>query len=567
MEQWYIYCKKADFRYISEKFNISPMLARILINRGIGTDEEIDLFLNGKEEDMYDPFLFKDMDRAVCLICDALENKEKIRVIGDYDADGVCSSYIFFHFLEHLGADVSVRLPDRFKDGYGMNEEMVLEAKRANIGLIITCDNGISAKEPVALAKSLGIKVLITDHHEPPSVLPDADVIIDPKIKESGYPYAEICGAAVAYKVMLALSRKLDRAAALETESILDDLLMYAGIAAVTDIVPLKDENRLFVKAALKRLKKTDDPGLKALMDIKSVDAENISAYHIGFIIGPAINSAGRLRSADMAFDLINETGTQSAYEKAKALSDLNEERKDLTLKYTQAALEAAQELIKTDRVLVIYLPDAPESVAGIIAGKVKDSVNAPSIVITSSSEGLKGSGRSIEGYNMIEEISKFPELFSKFGGHALACGFTLKCSPKELSDALNKNCRLTKEDLIKKVWIDMQLPFKYATKAFAKELKKLEPFGMDNERPLFAQKNVRVLSFRVVGKNLNGLKMSLKDESDTVMDGIMFAESDEIGKTASKIKEDPVVSITYFPEINEFRGKETVRLKVTALR
>lgn len=543
------------------------MLARILVNRGINTDEEIDLFLNGTEEDMYDPFLFNEMDRAVSFILDAVKNKDKIRIIGDYDADGVCSAYILFHFLEFIGADVSVRIPDRFKDGYGMNEEMALEAKDAGISLIITCDNGISAFDAVLKARQLGINVIITDHHEPPEALPDADVIIDPKIKASGYPYSEICGAAVAYKVILALSKRLEGKTKADTADMLDYLLMFAGIATVTDIVPLKNENRIFVKAALKRLKNTKNPGLNALMKIKSVDTEKISAYHIGFIIGPAINSAGRLRSAGLAFDLLNETDELTAQKKAQVLADLNEERKDLTRKNTQAAFEIADELVKKHKVLVICLFDAPESVAGIIAGKVKDRVNAPAIVITKSAEGLKGSGRSIEGYNMIGEISKFPEMFKKFGGHALACGFTLKCTPDELSAALNNSCTLTEKDMIKKVWIDMQLPFKYATKEFAKELEALGPFGMDNERPLFAQKDVNVLSARIVGKNRNGLKMSLKDQSETVMDGIMFAQSDEIEKIALKVKEDSAVSITYFPEINEFRGRETVRLKIEAVR
>ena len=566
-EQWYLYCKKADFKAISEKFAVSPMLARILVNRGINTDAEIGFFLNGTEEDMYDPFLFKEMESAVSLISDAIKNNEKIRIIGDYDADGVCSAYILFHFLEYAGADVSVRLPDRFKDGYGINKEMVREAKEAGTGLIITCDNGISALDAVSEAKQLGIRVLITDHHEPPDILPDADVIIDPKIKENGYPYSEICGAAVAYKVMLALSKRLELKNAAETDEMLDQLLMFAGIATVTDIVPLKNENRIFVKAALKRLKSTNNPGLKALMEIKSVDAEKISAYHIGFIIGPSINSAGRLRSADIAFDLLNETDTLKSQEKAQVLADLNEERKDLTRKNTQAAFDIADELIRKNRVLVIYLPEAPESVAGIIAGKIKDRVNAPAIVITKSSEGLKGSGRSIEGYNMIKEISAFPELFSKFGGHALACGFTIKCSPEELSDALNKSCTLTEKDMVKKVWIDMQLPFKYATKEFARELEGLGPFGMDNERPLFAQKDVRVLSAKIVGKTGNGLRLSLKDQSEAVMDGIMFAESDEIENICLRIKEDPVVSVLFFPELNEFRGRKTVRLKIEAIR
>lgn len=567
MEQWYLYCKKADFKAISEKFSISPMLARILVNRGIKTDDEIEKFLYGSVKDMYDPFLLKGVKEAVPMIAKAVNDHEKIRIIGDYDADGVCSSYILYHYLEFAGAEVSVRLPDRVKDGYGMNEAMAREAYEDNVSLIITCDNGISASGAVLKAKELGMKVIVTDHHAVPEVLPCADVVIDPKQNGCPYPYKEICGAAVAYKLISALSESLKEERDLDSEEILDYLLEFAGIATITDIVPLKDENRIFAKEGIKRLKKTKNPALKALMEIKSVKASELSAYHIGFIIGPAINSAGRLKSADIAFDMLNETNEEKAKEKALYLARLNDERRALTESEAKIGLEIAAQKAKTDKILVITLENAHESVAGIIAGKIKEAFNRPAIVITSSMEGLKGSGRSTDAYNIIEEISKYPGLFSKFGGHAKACGFTLIKSPDELSRLLNENCPLSEEDMAKKVWIDMQLPFEYAGAEFAGELSVLEPFGQDNERPLFAEKNITVENAFIIGKNNNALRLKLKDKKGYAADGIMFADSSELLKITEKIAGDPVISLTYYPEINEFKGKSSVQLKVRSVR
>ena len=567
MEQWYLYCRKADFSAISKRFNISPMLARILVNRGIKTDRDIDMFLNAGPESMYDPFLLKGMQEAVSLIRTALGKHEKIRIIGDYDADGVCSAYILYHYLEFAGADVSVRLPDRVKDGYGMNEAMAVQAKEDGIGLIITCDNGISAQEAVARAKRLGIKVIVTDHHMPPMELPDADVIIDPKQEGCAYPYKEICGAGVAYKLVCALAAVLKERAGFDSGKIPDYLLQFAGIATITDIVPLKDENRIFAKEGLKRLAVTENPGLKALMEERSVNANELSSYHISFIIGPAINSAGRLKSADIAFELFNEKDPEKAREKAKLLSQLNEERKKLTREQTETALIKAAEKTDKDKIVVIYLPDAHESVAGIVAGKIKEETNRPAIVVTDSEEGLKGSGRSTDAYNIIEEISKYPELFSKFGGHSKACGFTLKASVQELSQTLNDNCLLTQKDLEKKVWIDMQLPFEYASEDFVNELNLLEPFGMENERPLFAEKNITCISSFIVGKNKNGLKLKLRNKNGTVMEGIMFSKSEELEKINDSIKAKEEISFTYYPEINEFRNKKYVRLRIKSVK
>lgn len=546
------------------------MLARILRNRDVKTDSEIEMYLNGCAADMYDPFLLKGSSEAAALICAALKGGVRIRIIGDYDADGVCSSYILFHYLEFIGADVSVYLPDRVRDGYGMNEEMVLKAGSDGVGLIITCDNGISASEAVSKAKELGIKVIITDHHTPPKKLPDADVIIDPKQEGCRYPYKEICGAAVAYKLMQCLSQSLfkdDAKALAASDETLDYLLLFAGIATITDIVPLKDENRILAKEALKRLKNTPNPGLRHLLEIKNVDLQRLSSWHIGFIVGPAINSAGRLENASLAFDLLNEKDEGQAYKKAQHLCELNERRKKLTQEQSTYALKIAEERMKKDKVLVLYLPGCHESVAGIIAGRIKEEKNRPAIVITDSKEGLKGSGRSIDGYNIIEEISKHPRLFKKFGGHARACGFTLKCSVQELSDVLNKNCTLTEEDLVRKVWIDMQLPFEYATQEFARELELAEPFGMDNEQPLFAERDITVVYSCIAGKNKNALRLTLMNKNHTKRDGIMFGSEEEILRISERIKENPEILITYYPEINEFRNKRSVQLKIQSIK
>lgn len=567
MEQWYVYCKKADFLSISNKFNISPMLARILRNREINSDEEIDLFLNASVERMYDPFLLKGMDKAVKMTADAIEGRKKIRIIGDYDADGVCSSYILSSYITFAGGIVDVRLPDRENDGYGMSPEMAVEAGNANVELIITCDNGISAVNAVAKAKELGIDVIVTDHHEAPEKLPEADVIIDPKQKDCTYPYSEICGASVAYKLVSALAAELKERKGLDSEEILDELLQFAGIATITDIVPLKDENRIFAKEGIKRLKATKNPGLKALMEIKHIKKDDLSAMNVGFIIGPAINSAGRLKNAMIAFDLLAQKDETRAKETAAYLAELNEKRKKLTEEQAQEAMAVAEEKVKTDKVLVIYLPSAHESIAGIVAGKIKETFNRPALVLTNSNEGIKGSGRSIDSYNIIEEISAYPELFSKFGGHAKACGFTLKCSAEELSEILNESCSLSDDDLIKKIWIDMQLPFEFITEEFVNELDSLEPFGVGNEKPVFAEKDVKAVSASIVGKNNNCLRMRLKNASGKEINAVMFGNDTEILNSYESVNSSETISLLFYPEVNEFRGVKSLQLRIISMK
>ena len=571
MEKWYLYCKKADFAAISQKFNITPMLARIIRNRDICEDDQIDEYLNGSKRDMHDPFLLKGMDQAVALVDDAVKAGKKIRIIGDYDVDGVCASYILRTYLTFYGAKADVRLPDRILEGYGMNVSMADEASQDGISLIITCDNGVSSYDAVARARELGLDVLITDHHEIPKQLPPANIIIDPKQPDCGYPFKDICGGAVAYKLVAALSKNIDESRKHESDELLDDLLQFAGMATVADIVPMVGENRIFAKEGIERLRRSDNIGLKALMNERGVEQENLSTYHIGFILGPCINSAGRLKNAEIAYNLFECETPEEAERLAHVLSELNEERKSLTIEQSAVAESMVNEMAQSSeglpKVIVLYLEDAHESVAGIIAGKIKDIYNHPVIVITKSEDGMKGSARSIDAYDMISEISRFPELFIRYGGHAKAAGFTLKCTPQELSDALNSSCSLCEDDLVKKIWIDMQLPFEYVTDEFVEELKLIEPFGIKNEKPLFAEKDIKVIYHNILGKNRNVLKLKLQNENGFVIDGVMFGSEDEVKRTAEEIDGAEKISFTYYPGVNEFRGTKTPQVLIKTIK
>jgi len=566
MNKWFIYTKKADFAKISEDFHISPILARIIRNRDIISYEEIERFLHPDLSQMYDPFLMKGMDEGISIMHDHISRNKKIRIVGDYDTDGVCSSYILSTYFKNLGADIDVRLPDRMSDGYGMNESMVLQAGEDGVSLIITCDNGISCIGPVHLADEMGIKTIITDHHEPPDVLPEADVIIDAKQNGCNYPFKDICGAAVTYKFIQAYSIKYKT----NNDALMDMLMQFAGLATIADIVPLKDENRIFAYQGIERLKTTDNPGLLNLMQVKGLDKDRINAANIGFVIAPCINSAGRLKNASISYDLLCEKHNEKALSIAAELSDLNEERKRLTIQQTSAALnilEKKKEKQQLPKLLIIYLPDAHESVAGIIAGRIKDEYSRPAFVITSSKEGLKGSGRSIPSYNMVAGLQNAPDLFLKYGGHPMACGFTLKlCGTEEetverFSDMMNAGCTLEDDDLNQKIWIDMQLPFKYVSQSLVDELKLLEPFGIGNDKPVFAGKNIKVNSVCVLGSNQNVLKMNLEDKEGYILDGIMFGSHDTIENKYSEAKDAQLVNILFYPDINDFRGRKTPQL------
>ena len=586
MGNWYLYCKKGDFAAISQKFNISPILARILVNRGLKDNGAINEFLNGSIDMMHDPFLFDDMRKAVSIILHAVEEHKKIRIIGDYDVDGVASSIVLKKFLCALGADADVRLPHRVKDGYGMNEKMAEQAFEDGIGLIVTCDNGISAADAVRKAEKLGIDVIITDHHEPPENIPPAQAVIDAKIPGCTYPYKELCGAAVAYKLDQAILKVLSESSEdscfkhisiPELENLLDDLLQFAGMATITDIVPLVGENRIFAKEGIKRLRTTASKGLLALAKEKEIELGTLNEYHVGFILGPCINSAGRLADAMIAFELLDTNDNEKAAVLASQLNSLNDQRKSLT--QTQAVL-AEESITSTEeykngqlRVICIYLPDAHESVAGIIAGRLKEKFNRPALVITDSAEGLKGSGRSTEDYDLVKALERNKNLLKKYGGHAKAAGFTLNCTADELSDALNNEKEAKAIIPDKKIWIDMQLPLKYVTEDLVNEISLLEPFGLDNERPQFAEKHVTFKDVRIYGKQSNVLKMQLISPEGYAVNGVYFSHAIDTESEFSAILEHissnadkAEFSILYKPAINSFRNERYPQAVIDAI-
>lgn len=554
------------------------MLARILRNRDLVSDGEIDEYLNGGTDRLYDPFLMKGIKEAVPLIFAAIKNNERIRVIGDYDTDGVCSSYILKQFITALGGNADVRLPDRMSEGYGMNPDMVKEAAADGIHLIITCDNGVSSYEAVEAARNAGIKVIVSDHHEVPLPLVDADVVIDMKQPEDPYPYKELCGAGVAYKIISALyeTYKLQYESNNSLEDLLDDLLQFAGIATIADVVPLTGENRIIAKEGIRRLKHTENTGLRALMESRHIISENLTSYHIGFIIAPCLNSAGRLKNAEIALNLIEENDYHKAAMIAEDLSQLNEDRKSMTQVQTSAAEKMVAELFEEKgelpKILVLYLKDAHESIAGIIAGRLKELYSRPVIIVTDSEDGLKGSGRSVDVYNMIEELRKDSYLFKKLGGHAKAAGFSLNddVSADVLSDRINARCGLTEEMLQEKKWIDIQLPFQYASEDFIHELDLLEPYGLKNERPVFAERNIKVHKVIVLGKNNNVLKLQMENEDGFIIEGIRYGAEQKIASEADllvsgkeRYGDDFRISIAYFPSVNDFRGTRNVQLRI----
>lgn len=574
---WYLYCKKADFSAISDKFNISPMLARILVNRGIDNDADIEYFLHGTTQQMHDPFLLNGMREGVSIALDTVRSGGKIRIIGDYDVDGICAAYILKRTMEIVGGNVDVRLPDRILDGYGMNESMAVDAANDGVALIITCDNGVSSYDAVRMAVKSGIRVIITDHHIVPGEIPPADVLIDAKQDRDEYPFKEICGAGVAYKFAQAFLSSTDISHD-EASSFLSEMLQYAGMATIADIVSLKGENHIFAKYGIEALRKTSNPGLLALMEVKGIDPANIMGYHIGFVLGPSINSAGRLRHAKIAFDLFDDQDPSHAFQIANELNQLNEERKNLTMDQTHVA----EEILKDDpdiisgkkKIIVLYLPDCHESVAGIIAGKLKDEYGKPALVITDSEDGLKGSARSTDDYNIVEALKGHQECFKKVGGHAKAAGFTLNCDPLYLSELLNSDPETSKITSKKKIWIDMRLPFRYITEEFINELDYLEPFGMDNDRPRFAEKNIILRNCHILGKNQNVIKVDMINEDGDRMEGVKFGHGQDMSELYARIqkaisdKGDAArFSILFYPNINEFRGVRSPQAIIEEIR
>ena len=559
MARWVDIRKGADFNAISKKFHISPMMARLIRNKDIIGEQEIEQYLHGTLEDLHPASLMKGIPEAVELLRKKMREHAPIRIIGDYDIDGVCSTYILLRGFRAAGAQVDTDIPDRKKDGYGLNKELVKRAYDAGVDTIVTCDNGIAAVQEIAYAEELGMTVIVTDHHEVQEELPPAQVIVNPRQVDCPYPFKKLCGAAVAWKLVGELWKQME----LPMEDLYDDLLMFAGFATVGDVMELKGENRILVREGLKRLRKTNHPGMSALIEINELDRETLTAFHIGFVLGPCINASGRLATAKRALKLLDTKEREIALLRAEELKHLNDKRKELTEQGVAQAVDLIDHSsLMNDRVLVVYLPDCHESIAGIIAGRIRERYYRPVFVLTRAEEGVKGSGRSIEAYSMFEEMSKCKELYTKYGGHPMAAGVSMPEEHVELfRKRINELCQLKEEDLIEIIRMDMAIPFSLVSEQLVKELSLLEPFGQGNTKPVFGARNVHVLECRVVGKNQNVLRLKLQDESGVALEGIYFKNcmNDVLGDLQTK----PTIRILYYPEINEFRGNRSVQLRI----
>lgn len=573
MEKWFVSAKRADFQEIGRKFGIDAVTARLIRNRDVVGDEAVREYLYGSRKDLYAPQLMKDCRKTAEILKEKIAEKKKIRVIGDYDIDGVNATCILYKGLIRCGAEADVEIPDRMKDGYGLNKNLIQYAYEEGIDTILTCDNGIAAVDEIAEAKRLGMTVLITDHHELQERIPEADAIVNPKQPECTYPYKSLCGAAVAYKLMICLY-ELCGIPVEETDTFIE----FAAIATVGDVMDLTGENRILVKEGLKMINQTSNRGLKALIRANGLEDAQISSYHIGFVLGPCINASGRLDTAKRALELLLAEDDAVAEDLAHTLKELNDERKDMTQQGVAQAIELIEEgVLKEDKVLVVYLPDCHESLAGIIAGRIRERYHKPVFVLTDAADGLKGSGRSIETYNMFAEMSKCAELFTKFGGHPMAAGLSL---PRENMEAfhkkINENSVLTEDDFIPKVTIDVPMPISYITERLVEELGLLEPFGKGNTKPLFAEKSLNILSARILGKNRNVIKLQVLGAAGTVMEAMYFGDverfqeylREKFGHTETEKlfqgRENAVtLSLAYYPGINEFRGNRTLQIVI----
>ena len=553
--------------------NVStPRMFSPVIEEGVyyPSHEAIDFYLNGTVEDLYDGLLMKDMDRAVDILKEKIEEGKKIRVIGDYDIDGVNATYILQQGLAGLGADVDTDIPDRIKDGYGLNQMLIDRALEDDVDTIITCDNGIAAMNEIAYGKENGMTIVVTDHHEVPYLeengekkylLPPADAVVDPHRADCEYPFKGLCGAAVAYKLVEVLYRVSGKSEQ-EVEHLQERLMENVAIATIGDVMDLVGENRVFVKKGLELLKTTKNEGLHALMQCTGVDTANLNTYHIGFVIGPCINAGGRLDTAKRALELLNASNRREAVTLAADLKELNDSRKEMTEEGVEEAVQQIESSSwKDDQVLVVYLPECHESIAGIIAGRIKERYYRPTFVLTKGETGVKGSGRSIEAYDMFAEMSRCRELFTKFGGHKLAAGLSLEEEKIEVfRKRINELADLTEEDLQMKVSIDMRLPFPYINEELIHELKILEPFGKGNGKPLFAESKLRVIQPRIFGKNRNVLKCRLEDQQGNQMEAVYFGEVEDCLRQMEKKQ---IMSFTYYPSINEYMGRRTIQLTI----
>ena len=586
-----IAAKKADFAKIAEEFNISPVAARLLRNRDLIEEEEIRRYLYGKLSDLHDPLLMKDMEKAAELLLFKIRQKAAIRVIGDYDVDGICSAFILWKGITALGGKADKVIPHRIKDGYGLNQELITAAKQEEIDTIVTCDNGIAAAPQIDHAKELGMTVIVTDHHEVPFegegemrryLLPQADAVVDPKQPDCTYPFPHICGAVVAYKLVQTLVEKEQETSETEgklLKGLLTELLPFAALATVCDVMELKGENRILVKHGLAAMSQTENIGLKALLQVTGIDKKPLTPYHAGFILGPCLNATGRLDTATRALQLFEAQDWREAVTIAADLKSLNDSRKQMTEEGVKAAIQQVEETgLIQDKVLVIYLPECHESLAGIIAGRIRERYGKPAFVLTMSEEGIKGSGRSIEAYSMYEEITACKDLFTKYGGHKMAAGLSLmrKEQVTELRRRLNESCKLTQEDFEETVHIDVALPLACADRKLIQELSLLEPFGVGNPKPLFARKGISLLRGRKLGKNKNVGKYQIADEKGAVYDMVYFGNLEELDRflaerfgqeTAEQLYQGGLgvgsapVSMAYYPDIDSYGGREKVQL------
>lgn len=563
MEKWVVCTKKADFYGIAEKFRINPVIARLIRNRDVIGDEKIQEYLHGTLADLPSGRKMKDLEKAAEILEKKIQEGCRIRIIGDYDIDGVTSTTILLKGLKRLGAKVDTCIPDRIKDGYGINEHLISKALEDGIDTIVTCDNGIAAYNEITEAKESGMTVVITDHHDVPFrdtkngrkwIIPPADAVVNPKQQNCPYPNKNLCGAVVAWKLIWIMYEN----AGIPTEEILT-FTELAAVATVGDVMDLQGENRIIVKEGLRQLSHTETPGLKALIQVNNLEHAEISSYHVGFVLGPCINASGRLDTASRALKLLCEQDPVEAARLAGDLIALNESRKAMTEQGKEEAIEKVENSdLKNDRVLVIYLPDCHESLAGIIAGRIRELYNKPVFVLTKGEKSAKGSGRSIEAYSMYEELVKCRDFMEQFGGHPMAAGLSIKEENIErFRKRLNENCTLTEEDLRPKIVIDVPMPVSYISRELVEQLSLLEPFGKGNVKPLFAQKNLSVLNLRIFGKNHNVAKMKLTDGSGTSVDAVYFGEAE---KFAEFVKNHERISVTYYPEINSYQGRETLQ-------
>lgn len=574
MVNWVEIRKSGDFVEMSKEYGITPVMARVLRNKDLVSREEIQMYLFPEKYELHDPFLLSGMDRVIFMLFKKINTGRKIRIIGDYDVDGICSTFILYKGLKFFGADVDYVIPHRIEDGYGINIKLIQNAYDAGVNTIITCDNGISALEQTSFANGLGMTMLITDHHEPffeekdgvkEYKLPDAFAVVDPKIPKDKYPFKGICGAMVAFKVILAMAKEID-ASDLEDFKVLEsELTEFAALATVCDVMELRDENRTLVKKGMKLMEKSKNSGLRNLIKVQGIEGKVLSSYHLGFVIGPCLNATGRLDTSKRAMELFLEKDEELSFAFAEELKALNEERKSMTLTETQKALEIAESLNEKQSVLVIYLPDCHESLAGIIAGRVREAYSKPAFVITKTKEGLKGSGRSIDAYDMFTHLVEVKDLLTKFGGHTQAAGISLcEDNLSAFSDMINEKSGLTEKDFCETLRIDMALPMDYANLKVAKELERLEPFGTGNEKPLFATFGVKIVSGIRMGQTKKVGKYKFVASNGKAYEAVYFGDADKFEEFYQKYDN---IDICFSLNVNSFKGIESPQIQIVDYR